>query len=108
IPAIKWCCTFLKKKRLFLVGSDYVFPRAANAIIRDHAAGLGAEVVGEEYLLLGGVETGDIVKKIQAARPDVILNTINGDSNVAFFRSLRAAGIPSEQVQRIYFSTYED
>src|SRR5262249_5002561 len=35
IPAVKWCCSFLKKNRLFLVGSDYVFPRAANAIIRD-------------------------------------------------------------------------
>ncbi|HSE37906.1 MAG TPA: transporter substrate-binding protein, partial [Blastocatellia bacterium] len=34
IPAVKWCISVLKKKRLFLVGSDYIFPRAANAIIR--------------------------------------------------------------------------
>jgi urea transport system substrate-binding protein len=32
IPAAVWCCTFLKKKRLFLVGSDYVFPRAARSL----------------------------------------------------------------------------
>jgi len=108
IPAIRWCCTYLKKKRLFLVGSDYVFPRAANAIIRDSAAELGAEVVGEEYMPLGGVETGDITKKILAVRPDVILNTINGDSNVAFFRSLRAAGITSAQVPTISFSISEE
>lgn len=37
IPAIKWCVTALKAKRFFLVGSDYVLPRAANAIIRDEA-----------------------------------------------------------------------
>jgi len=108
IPAIRWCCTFLKKKRLFLVGSDYIFPRAANAIIRDSAAEFGAEVVGEEYVLLGGVDTGEIIRKIQATRPDVILNTINGDSNVAFFRSLRSAGITSAQVPTISFSISEE
>src|SRR5260370_1185565 len=108
IPAVKWCCSSLKKKRLFLVGSDYVFPRAANAIIRDQAADLGAEVVGEEYLLLASADTGDIIKKIQASKPEVILNTINGDSNVAFFRALRAAGITSDKVPTISFSIAED
>src|SRR5262249_3912220 len=42
IPAVKWSLTALNKKKFFLVGSDYVFPRAANAIIRDQATGLGA------------------------------------------------------------------
>jgi urea transport system substrate-binding protein len=53
IPAVKWCAKFLKTKTLFLVGSDYVFPRTANAIIRDQATSLGVEIVGEEYLLMG-------------------------------------------------------
>jgi urea transport system substrate-binding protein len=108
IPAVKWSCTFLKKKRLFLVGSDYVFPHAANAIIRDQATELGAEVVGEKYLLLGSSDTEDIVKEIQASKPDVILNTINGDSNVSFFRALRTAGITSEKVPTISFSISEE
>ncbi len=108
IPAVKWFCTVHKKKRLFLVGSDYVFPHAANAVIRDQAAELGAEVVGEAYLLLGSADTGDIVKKIQASQPDVILNTINGDSNVAFFRALRAVGVTSEKVPTISFSISEE
>jgi urea transport system substrate-binding protein len=108
IPAVKWCCSFLKKKRLFLVGSDYVFPRAANAIIRDQAAELGAEIVGEEYLLLGSADVGGIINKIQASKPEVILNTINGDSNVAFFRALRAAGITAEKVPTMSFSISED
>ena len=54
---------------------------------------LHAQVVGEEYLLLGSSDVERVIQKIVAARPDFILNTINGDTNVAFFRGLRAAGI---------------
>jgi len=53
IPAVRWSCAFQKKKRLFLVGSDRVFPHAANAIIRDQARDLGVEIVGEKYMPLG-------------------------------------------------------
>jgi urea transport system substrate-binding protein len=108
IPAVKWCVTALKKKRFFLVGSDYVFPRAANAIIRDQATSLGGEIVGEEYLLLGSADVADVVRKIVAARPDAILNTINGDSNVAFFRALRAAGVTPDKTPTISFSISEE
>jgi urea transport system substrate-binding protein len=108
IPAVKWARTVLKKRKFFLVGSDYVFPRAANAIIRDQAASLGAEIVGEEYLLLGSSDVADIVRKVVAARPEVILNTINGESNVAFFRALRAAGVTPDQVPTISFSISEE
>ena len=87
IPAVKWCVTALKRKRFFLVGSDYVFPRCANAIISDTVASQGGEIVGEEYLLLGESDASAIVERIVAAEPDVILNTINGDSNVSFFRT---------------------
>jgi urea transport system substrate-binding protein len=108
IPALKWCCSFLKKKRLFLAGSDYIFPRAANAIIRDQAADLGADIVGEEYLPLGGSDMGALLKQIQTRNPDLIVNTINGDSNVAFFRALRRAGITSDKVPTISFSVSEE
>jgi urea transport system substrate-binding protein len=108
IPAVKWCTTVLKKKRLFLVGSDYIFPRAANAIIRDHVKDLGADVVGEEYRPLGSPDMTQIVEKIRGSKAEVILNTINGDTNIAFFRALRAAGISSSQIPTISFSTSED
>ncbi len=93
--------------RVFLVGSDYVFPRMANLIVGDTVRALGGEVVGEVYLPLGGTAVGPIVERIAAARPDVILNTINGDSNVAFFRALRAAGISPEVVPTVSFSIGE-
>jgi urea transport system substrate-binding protein len=107
LPAITWCVGYLGAKKFFLVGSDYVFPRTANAIIRDVLDARKADVVGEEYALLGSTDMTRIVQKIQAAKPDVILNTINGDSNVAFFRTLRAAGVTAKQIPTVSFSVTE-
>jgi urea transport system substrate-binding protein len=107
IPAVRWFFAFQNKRRFFLVGSDYVFPRTANAIIRDVLSELGGEVVGEEYLPLGSYDVAPIVERIVAARPDAILNTINGDSNVPFFRRLRAAGVTPEKLPTLSFSIGE-
>lgn len=107
IPAVKWCFDHLGKK-LFLVGSDYVFPRTANAIIKGQVAALRGEIVGEQYLLLGSREVKGVVAAIVEAKPDVILNTINGDTNVAFFQELRAAGITPEKIPSMSFSIAED
>jgi urea ABC transporter urea binding protein len=106
IPAIKWSFTDLGR-RYFLVGSDYVFPRVANEIIRDQVAALGGEIVGERYLPLGSTEVADVIREITEIQPAVILNTINGDSNVAFFRALRAAGITPSKIPTITFSIPE-
>ncbi|MEL6546690.1 MAG: urea ABC transporter substrate-binding protein, partial [Myxococcota bacterium] len=106
IPAVKWSFDNLGKK-FFLVGSDYVFPRTANAIIRDQLAALGGEIVGEEYLLLGSKDVQSVVDAVVAAKPDVILNTINGDSNVAFYKALRKAGVSPKDVPSMSFSIAE-
>ncbi len=107
IPAVHWAYESAGKRRFFLVGSDYVFPRTANAIIKDTLHSLGAELAGEEYLPLGETEARDLARKIVAAKPDVILNTINGDSNRSFFRELRRAGITPDKVSTISFSIGE-
>ena len=107
IPAVKWCVDNLGSK-FFLVGSDYVFPRTANAIIRDQLNALQGQVVGEEYVLLGSKDVGAVVEKIQASQPDVILNTINGDTNVAFFHGLQQAGISPDQIPVLSFSIAEE
>jgi urea ABC transporter urea binding protein len=106
IPAVKWSFDNLGR-RFFLVGSDYVFPRTANAIIRDQVTAMGGAIVGEEYLLLGSDAVAPVVERIQAARPAVILNSINGDTNVAFFRALRAAGITPGTIPTMSFSFAE-
>jgi urea transport system substrate-binding protein len=106
VPALRWSLSN-GSRRFFLVGSDYVFPHAANAIIREYLAQWRGEVVGEEYVALGSSDVEAVVKQIAEARPDVILNTINGDTNLAFYRALRAAGIGSEQIPTIGFSVAE-
>ncbi|MGE3803621.1 MAG: transporter substrate-binding protein [Gemmataceae bacterium] len=108
LPAIAYCTGNLHKERFFLVGSDYVFPRVANKLIRDELGkNKGVEVVGEEYLPLGSPEVDEIVKKIAASKADVIVNTINGDTNRPFFRALRHHGITAEKVPTISFSIAE-
>ncbi|HSQ54481.1 MAG TPA: transporter substrate-binding protein, partial [Gemmata sp.] len=90
-PAVDFLVNRQGRKRLFLVGSDYVFPRAAHEIVKDQAkAKLGAEIVGEKFLPLGAKETSDVIVEIKAAKPDAILNTINGATNFFFLRQLNA------------------
>jgi len=95
------------KKKLFLVGSDYVFPKTANKEIKAYAKANGIDIVGEEYTPLGGTEYGTIINKIQAAKPDAVFNTLNGDSNVAFFKQLRSAGSTPAQLPVISVSVAE-
>jgi urea transport system substrate-binding protein len=106
VPGVLWAFQNLGTK-FFLVGSDYVFPRIANVIIKDQVAQLGGTVVGEEYIPLGGKDVDAIIDKIIQAKPDVILNTINGESNIPFFKQLRAKGIRSAQTPTISFSIAE-
>ncbi len=103
-PAVKWAKQNLGQ-RFYLVASDYVFPRAANKLIKAQLSALGATLVGEYYLPLGSQIVGPMITDIEASRPDVILNTINGDSNIAFFRELAAKKI---EAPTISFSIAED
>lgn len=106
IPAVEWCHRFLGP-RMYLVGSDYIFPRVANAIIRDKLQVFGVSPVGEDYVPLGGTEFESIIENILEAQPDVILNSINGDSNRAFFRALSNANITANDIPVMSFSIGE-
>ncbi len=86
-PAVKWSIENLGK-RVFLAASDYVFPRAANKLIKKQLQALGAQVVGEAYVLLGSDRLNAMTDAIEHSGADVILNTINGGSNIAFFNQL--------------------
>jgi urea transport system substrate-binding protein len=92
IPAVNWALEKLGK-RVYLVGSDYVFPRMANIIIKDIVKAQGGVVVGERYLPLGGSDMAALMADIVKKRPQVILNTINGDSNAHLFAELDKAGL---------------
>ncbi|MCD9026274.1 urea ABC transporter substrate-binding protein [Cohnella silvisoli] len=96
------------KKKVFLLGSDYVFPRTANKIIKAQLAAKGGETVAEEYTPLGHTDYTTIIAKIKEAKPDVVYNTLNGDSNVAFFKQLKDAGITSADLMTISVSVAEE
>ena len=108
VPAVEFCVNGLQKKRLFLIGSDYVFPRTANKIIKAQLTQLDAECVGEEYVPMGETSFSAIVEKIIASKATVIMNTLNGDSNVAFFAELAKAGITSKIIPVMSFSIAEE
>ncbi|TRW89705.1 urea ABC transporter substrate-binding protein [Candidatus Methylobacter oryzae] len=92
VPGTRWA-TQTFGLRVYLVGSDYIFPRTANIIIGDLIRASGGTILGERYLPLAGTDTEAIIQDIVREKPDVVLNTLNGDSNAAFFAALVKAGL---------------
>ncbi len=106
VPAINYCAENIGK-RMFLIGSDYVFPRTANAIIKAQLKNLGGTCVGEIYVPMHEADFSKIVKEIQRVKPDVIINTLNGNSNQSFFSQLKYSGVSSDQIPVMSFSVSE-
>lgn len=104
IPAIKWIMETQGKKRFFLIGSDYIGPHTSNAIIKDQINIYNGKIVGEAYVPLGALDFSESIKKIIAAKPDVIINNINGQGNIAFYKELRSQGVTIEDVTIISFN----
>ncbi|MBW3591393.1 MAG: urea ABC transporter substrate-binding protein [Actinobacteria bacterium] len=96
------------KSKIFLVGSDYVFPRTANEEIKAYAAANDIEIVGEEYIPLGNQNVSTLVNKVVNAGPDAVFNTLNGDTNTAFFKEWESKGISPEDVPIMSVSVEEE
>ena len=109
-PSVDWLLDKYKGKPFFLVGSDYVFPRTANTIIKAQLAAKGGKVVGEDYIPLGNTEVTAIISKIKSAMPNggVIYNSLNGDTNVAFFKQLQGAGLGPDKYPSMSVSIAEE
>ncbi|MGW0332554.1 urea ABC transporter substrate-binding protein [Streptomyces sp. NPDC003011] len=107
VPALD----YLKKQgltKLYLVGSDYVFPRTANKIITAYAKANGMRVVGEDYAPLGSTEFSTIVNKVKDSGADAVFNTLNGDSNVAFFKEYKSSGMTAKSMPVLSVSIAEE
>jgi urea transport system substrate-binding protein len=107
VPALD----YLKEKgvkSLYLVGSDYVFPQTANRIIKAYAAANGIEIKGEDYTPLGSTDFSTIVNKVRASNAGAVFNTLNGDSNVAFFKEYTNAGLTAEKMPVVSVSIAEE
>lgn len=107
VPSVTWLLEN-RGKSMFLLGSDYVFPRTANKIIKAQLEAEGGQLVGEEYTPLGHTDYSTVITKIKEAKPDIVYNTLNGDSNVAFFKQLKDAGITSQDITTLSVSVAEE
>ena len=105
-PAVTWLLKN-KGKKFFLIGSDYVFPRTANAIIKGQLKAMGGQLAGEEYVPLGHMEFATVVNKIRQSGANVVFSTINGDSNVPFYKQFAAAGLTPAKVPIMAVSVAE-
>jgi len=92
IAAVDWLAKN-KGKSFYLIGSDYIWPRTTNKIAKPTITKAGGKVVGEDYFPLGHIEFSSAINKIKASKAEVILSTVVGGSNVAFYKQLAAAGI---------------
>jgi urea transport system substrate-binding protein len=110
LPAIDWLLSAAggRRRRIFLLGSDYVFPRTANFIVKRYLRSLGREPAGEAYMPLGHTKFRGAVEMILASKAEAVLSTVNGDSNIALFHELAAAGIDAEKLPVVSTSVGED
>ncbi|MGD9246527.1 MAG: urea ABC transporter substrate-binding protein [Desulfobacteraceae bacterium] len=100
-------------KRFILLGTDYVYPRTTNKILRAflHSKGVKESDIMESYTPFGHSDYQTIVadiKKFAAAKPTAVISTINGDSNVPFYKELANQGIKAEDIPVIAFSVGEE
>ncbi len=99
--------------KFYLLGTDYVYPRTTNKILRAMllAKGVPASAIGEEYTPFHHQDYQTIVSKIRqfARRGDAaVISTINGDSNVPFYKEFANQGLRAEDVPIMAFSVAED
>jgi len=115
IPAVEY---LLSKegggaKRFVLLGTDYVYPRTTNKILRAflHSKGITDDNIQEVYTPFGHSDYQTIVANIKtfaAGGKTAVVSTINGDSNVPFYKELGNAGLKATEVPVVAFSVGEE
>ena len=100
-------------KRFVLLGTDYVYPRTTNKILRAylHSKGVKDADIKELYTPFGHADYQTIVadiKKFSAGGKTAVISTINGDSNVPFYKELGNAGLKATDVPVVAFSVGEE
>ena len=113
IPAAEYMMEEVGSKKFYLLGTDYVFPRTANKVLKAYlkTKGVPDENIVEEYTPFHHQDYQTIVGKIKkfAAGGDAcVLSTINGDSNVPFYKEFANQGLTSDDCPIMAFSVAED
>jgi branched-chain amino acid transport system substrate-binding protein len=81
--------------RIFLIGSDYIYPRESNRVMRDLIEAKGGTIVGELYAPLDGDDSahGAMIREIRHAAPDAVFSTVVGRGAERLYRAYAEAGI---------------
>ncbi|WP_028240921.1 urea ABC transporter substrate-binding protein [Stutzerimonas azotifigens] len=115
IPAVEYLMSEDggEAKRFFLLGTDYVYPRTTNKILRAflHSKGVEDKDIEEVYTPFGHSDYQTIVaniKKFAAGGKTAVVSTINGDSNVPFYKELANQGLEATDVPVVAFSVGEE
>ncbi len=113
IPAAEYMMEEIGSKKFYLLGTDYVFPLTANKVLKAYlkTKGVPDENIVEEYTPFHHQDYQTIVDKIKkfAAGGDAcVLSTINGDSNVPFYKEFANQGLTSDDCPIMAFSVAED
>ena len=101
-------------KRFILLGTDYVYPRTTNKILRAflHSKGISDADIMEEYTPFGHSDWQTIVASVKkfasAGTKTAVVSTINGDANVPFYKELANQGIKAEDIPVVAFSVGEE
>lgn len=101
-------------KRIALLGTDYVYPRTTNRILRAflNSKGIADADIMEEYTPFGHSDWQGIVSRVKQfanqGKKTAIVSTINGDANVPFYRELGNQGIKAEDIPSVAFSVGEE
>jgi urea transport system substrate-binding protein len=100
-------------KRFFLLGTDYVYPRTTNKILRSflHSKGVADKDIEEIYTPFGHSDYQTIVAQIKTfggGGKTAVVSTINGDSNVPFYKELGNQGLKATDIPVVAFSVGEE
>ena len=116
IPAVEYLMSKDggEAKRWVLLGTDYVYPRTTNKILRAFlkSKGVAEADIMEEYTPFGHSDYQTIIAKIKKfaseGKKTAVVSTINGDSNVPFYKELGNAGLKATDVPVVAFSVGEE
>ena len=86
--------------RIYLIGSDYIYPRESNRIMRDLVESYAGRVVGEQYVAMeaSNTELAGALEAIRLAAPDVVFSTVVGRTAQRFYRLFATSGFDPKQL----------
>lgn len=106
-PAVNWCLENYGH-RFYLIGSDYVFPRTVNQIIKAQLKQHQGITIAEQYIPLGETDFRSVITHIKHTQPHVVFSTLNGDSNLAFYQQYSLGGIAATDIPILAVSVSEE